>query len=818
MTLMKRSGGGRHHYFKSKSMRAVHLIAISALLSASAQPVRIGSSLQAPHVFQRPGEPPTGFFVDVFQRASARLGERITWVVRTDSMEAAMKSGDIDLFAGAFATPERAKINYFTTAWWPEDVYLVIRTDSGIRTALELKDRTVLHESRTPIPVPIGKVLPGARPAPLTVREERLEAVCGDNNVAGIFHQTTLLGFHESLPKACNGVPLRVIALNDLRLGFSVVSKLDNSAMANRYRDSITEMARSGELSEIARRYGISALPADYFDDVTGRPLWQVLLPWVTGLLALAGIGGIYAHGRFRKGAQAVSVELADVKGQSKSRDIFLATMGHEIRTPLNAILGFAELLQETPLAAEQESLLRDIRTSTNSLVALLTDVMEFSRLRSGQAPPPGEPISLPRLVDDVVTTMALKAEGKHLDFIVWMDPTLPEGVIVSTNALRQILNNLIVNAIKFTNEGYVRLSMEPTQDGSRLRITVSDSGIGIPKSEQSRVFEAFRQVDSTDRRRHGGIGLGLAIVKELTTALGGEISLDSNENFGTRFTVELPMVVVPGSEIWIRSLTPSDPTHVQIIGNPTGNLGILRDYLVAAKFDVEVSHDEEESRARLSSGRKVEFILAQIETMQDGGRFVEWARKTVPSLQKCLLVGTRTAYMLLPAATRSAFHGLVSVPLGPSALEALRPATGQEGPLLRKQSNFGGKVLVVDDNAINRRIVCTLLSNMGIASDTAENGYEGFEKCSNGQYDLILMDCQMPVMDGYESTRNIRSLAAGGEHVKIVGTSASTDAETANICRAAGMDSYLPKPITRASLERLLESLDSDPSVELKA
>lgn len=799
-------------------MRAHHIIAITCCLSVAAKPIRIGSALQAPHVFQKSGEQPHGFFVDVFEKAATRIGEQIVWIVRTDAMEAAMKSGEIDLYAGAFATPDRAKRNYFTTPWWPEDIFLVVRTDSGIRYASDLKNRTVFYETRPPLPLPIDKALPGSRPAVLQVRVERMEAVCRDNKLAGVFNQTTLYGFHGNLPAACKGVDLRVISLNELRLGFSIVSDLGNPKLADRFRESINEMARNGELAEISHRYGMHSIPTDYFDDPSrGRP-WPPFVPWLIALLAMGGIGGVYWFRTFRKGARAVSVELADVKGQSRTRDVFLATMSHEIRTPLNAILGFADLLQETPLAAEQESLLRDIRTSTNSLVALLTDLMEFSRLRAGQAPPSGEPVNLPRLVDDVVTTMALKAEGRHLDFIVWMEPGLPETVIVSTNALRQILNNLIGNAIKFTNEGYLRLSLEQCRDGKWLRVIVSDSGVGIPRKEHARVFEAFRQVDSTDRRRHGGIGLGLAIVKELTVALGGEIALESNENFGTRFTVELPMALVTGTGSWIRALTPPTPTAVQIIGNPTGNIGILRDYLVAAKFDVEVSQDEEDARVRLSSGRQVAFILAQIETMHEGGRFVDWAREAVPCLKKCLLVGTRTAYMLLPAATRSAFQGLVSVPLGASSLESIRPMTASKEPLLRKPLQFGGRVLVVDDNAINRRIVCSLLSNMGIASDTAENGYEAFEKCSSGQYDLVLMDCQMPVMDGYESTQNIRSLASGGDKIKIVGTSASTDADTERVCRAAGMDDYLPKPISRNSLERLLESLSTDSSVEMKA
>jgi CheY-like chemotaxis protein len=173
---------------------------------------------------------------------------------------------------------------------------------------------------------------------------------------------------------------------------------------------------------------------------------------------------------------------------------------------------------------------------------------------------------------------------------------------------------------------------------------------------------------------------------------------------------------------------------------------------------------------------------------------------------------------MLLPAATRSAFQGLASVPLGASSLESIRQLPSSKQPVSRKQLQFGGSVLVVEDNAINRRIICSLLSNMGIAFDTAENGYEGFEKCRNGRYDLVLMDCQMPVMDGYEATRNIRSLAPGGDKVTIVGTSASTDADTGRICRAAGMDDYLPKPISRSSLEGLLESLNKYSCVEMKA
>jgi CheY-like chemotaxis protein len=333
---------------------------------------------------------------------------------------------------------------------------------------------------------------------------------------------------------------------------------------------------------------------------------------------------------------------------------------------------------------------------------------------------------------------------------------------------------------------------------------------VGIPKQEQARVFEAFHQADSSNSRRHGGIGLGLSIVQELVTAIGGEISLESTESIGTRFTVLLPFESIADSLPWLSEISLNKPISVQIVATASGNVEVLRNYLLSAGYDVERSKDEASAFARMQSGRKVALILAAAESLESPAGFIAKIRDLNPEVSRVVLISTLTGYRLIPPATRDLFDGFLTLPISYTSLKSLASRTASPSAPARNDIAFEGKILVVDDNAVNRRIACALLTKLGISTETAENGFEALEKCRLGSYQLILMDCQMPVMDGFEATRSIREMVSGAKQLRIVGTSASTDAETDRLCRQAGMNSYLPKPITMASLEQMLKSTEN--------
>ncbi len=771
------------------------LIASILAIPAMAKPVRVGSAISERQAYQGRDGQPHGFFFDVYSRAAQKLGHELTWVFRSDRMDDVLQSGDVDLYAAAFPSPERLERFHLTESWWPEDVYLIHRADSGVRSLADLKGRTVSMSTRPVMPIPVTSALPGAHVVQEPDWQQRLEAVCHGRSAATVLIHSLAVTARGQSPAGCPGVELRLLPLQQLRLGLSIVARKENGDLAESFRKAIGEMANSGELAELAQRHNMYPLDSDYLS-VPQQPRNAA---WVAATVLVAAFAGWLGWMRLRRRVPQPAAE-QNPQSPANARDLFLATVSHEIRTPLNATLGFADLLQETPLTVEQSRLLRDLRTATVSLLSMLSGIMEFSRLRSGHAPVI-EPADLPELIEEVITTFSLEAEGKHLDFVVWLEPGLPNRILSSPRSIKQVVSNLLSNALKFTSEGCIRLNIGAENGGKTLRIEVSDSGIGIPLEARARIFEPYEQIDLSDRRAYRGIGLGLAVVKELTTALRGEISIESTEAIGTRFTVDLPLNPVPGSASWISTLRPPDTPRVQIISGGGANLLILREYLQAAGYDVEPLADLDTVRSRSTGGSPADYVLLETAVAAPEEGFPQRIRSEIPAVRRCLLVGSISSYRMLPAAVREGFDGFLTLPVTISSLRSIAGAL-QEAPEQRTpETPIRGRVLVIDDNAINRKIACALLATMGVSVETATNGIEGLEKCRRSFFDVVLMDCQMPEMDGFECSLNIRALAPRGKEFRIVGTSASTDADTERRCLEAGMDAYLPKPISRATL-----------------
>ncbi len=514
--------------------------------------------------------------------------------------------------------------------------------------------------------------------------------------------------------------------------------------------------------------------------------------------------------------------EAAEAANRAKSQ--FLANMSHEIRTPLNGILGMAQLLLTTEITEKQRHLVETVLTSGDALLSIINDILDFSKIEAGKLELNREKFSLPELVENTVALFSEGAHRKGLELVCLIRKECPVTVWGDADRLRQILVNLIGNAVKFTEKGEIRLSVEAHKEEEKtvLEFEVRDTGIGIPPEKQALIFDPFSQADGATNRRYSGTGLGLAIVKELIQMMDGEISLESSPQGTTfRFKIYLETAGDSGQESLLEEGR-FQGKQALVISDNASNRRALTYYLNAWGVACKISHDPKSGLEMIKeaegSGAGFDIVFFDMRAGDASGIMAaKFLKEQVTSMKKDLVVLAPVAGVL-GILENNKQKCLMEKPVKiPDLLACLKRILEGEAtcprdfPGVRVQEperRFTARVLLVEDNPVNVEFARSALEHFGCKTDVATNGFEAVDAFLAQHYDLIFMDCQMPGMDGYEATREIRKIEdkENRPRTPIVALTAHALTEDRNKAMECGMDDYLSKPFRLHQLQELLE------------